>query len=101
MPPDLPILSERSLPESLPSVMRPYRDCGTVANPRTAMDRALEQEEADTRSSRSPASSAGNGMDSPQLKVQTSSLPPRHASRPAICRYNFIDAGTLTWRVNE
>ncbi len=43
MPPDLPILSERSLSEPLSSVMRPYRDCCTVANPRTVMDRALEQ----------------------------------------------------------
>lgn len=68
MPPDLPILSERSLSEPLPSVMRPYRDCCTVANPRTVMDRALEQEEADAPSSRSPASSAGDGMDLPQLK---------------------------------
>jgi hypothetical protein len=59
------------------------------------------REEADARSSRSPASSASDGMDLPQLKVQTSSLPPRHAPRSAICRYNFTDAGTLTWRVNE
>lgn len=82
MPPDLPFFpNDHCLSEPLPSATRPYRDCCTVANARTVMEMAREQEEADARSSRSPPNSAADGMDLLQLKVQTSSLPPRHATQ--------------------
>lgn len=66
---------------------------------RMVVDRAPGQEETDAREFKHPLQhhSAADGMDLPQLKIQTSSLPSPDARRPAICRYNFTDAGTLTW----